>query len=85
MLDEILAVRRDSNVSVMQGPDAFAIVKGRKRPIITTKDWDVKVRWEDGSISWHPLSLIKRSNLVDLAEYVESNRFVKGTRIPLVG
>ena len=77
LLDEILAVRRDSDVSVMQEPDAFAIVKGRKRPIITTKGWDVQVRWKDGSISWYPLSLVKTSNPVDLAEYIESNGLSK--------
>ena len=73
LLDEIMVVRRDSNTSVMQGPGAFTNVKGRKRPVITTKGWDVQVKWKDGSISWHPLSLIKRSNSVDFAEYVESN------------
>ena len=77
LMDEILAVRRDSDVSVMQGPDASAIVNGRKRPIITTKGWDVQVRWKDGSISWHPLFLVKRSNPVDLTKYVESNGLSK--------
>ena len=62
LLDEIIAVRRNSNASVMKGLDAFAIVKGRKRPIITTKGWDIQVRWKDSSISWHPLPLVKRSN-----------------------
>ena len=77
LLDEILTVRRDSNVSVMKGSDAFATVKGRKRPIITTKGWDVQVRWKDALISWHPLFLVKRSNPVDLAKYVESNSLSK--------
>ena len=40
--DEILAVRRDSNTSIMQGPDAFTTVKGRKRPVVTIKSWDVQ-------------------------------------------
>ena len=44
LLDEILAFRRDSNTSGMQGPDAFTTVKGRKRPVITTKGWDVQVK-----------------------------------------
>ena len=51
LLDEILAVRRNGDTSVMKGSDAFAIVKGRKRPIITTKGWDIQVRWKDGSIA----------------------------------
>ena len=57
----------------MQGPDAFLTVKSRKRPVINTKGWDVQVKCKDGSISWHPLSLVKRSNPVDLAEYVDNN------------
>ena len=77
LLDEILVVSRNSDVSVMKGLDVFAIVKGRKRHIITTKGWDVQVRWKDGSISWHSLSLVKRSNPVDLAEYIESNGLSK--------
>ena len=36
LLDEILEVRRNSDATVMKGPDVFAIVKGGKRPIITT-------------------------------------------------
>ena len=51
LLDEILAVRRNGDASVMKESDAFAIVKGSKRPIITTKGWDIQVRWKDGSIS----------------------------------
>ena len=77
LLDKILVVRRDSNTSVMQGLDAVTTIMGRKRPIITTKGWDVQVKWKDGSISWHPLSLVKRSNPVDLAEYIVSNGLSK--------
>ena len=43
------------------------------RPIITTKGWSVQIRWKDGSVSWLPLSLVKLSNPVDLAEYIGSN------------
>ena len=39
------------------------------KPVITTKGWKVKVRWKDGSHDWFPLSHIKNSNPVLMAEY----------------
>ena len=68
-----MGVRRDDSTSIKQGPDAFITIKGRKRPVITTKGWDVQIKWKDGSVSWHPLSFVKRSKPIDLAEYMESN------------
>ena len=73
LLDEVVGIRSDDSIALKQGPDAFTMTKGRKKPIITTKGWDIQIRWKDGSVSWHPLSLVKRSNSVDLAEYLESN------------
>ena len=73
LLDEILGVQKDNITSIKQGPDAFTTVNCRKRPVITTKGWDVQVKWMDGSISWHPLALVKRSTPVDLVKYMESN------------
>ena len=71
--DEILGVRKNDSISIKQGPDAFITTKARKKPEITTKGWDVQIRWKDVSVTWHPLSFVKRSNPVDFAEYVEGN------------
>jgi hypothetical protein len=35
----------------------------------TTKGWEICIQWRDGSSSWHPLSEIKNSFPVHLAEY----------------
>ena len=40
----------------------------RKRKV-TTKGWDLKVEWKDGTTSWIPLKLLKESNPIELAEY----------------
>jgi hypothetical protein len=34
-----------------------------------TKGWDICIQWQDGSSSWHPLSEIKNSFPIHLAEY----------------
>ena len=42
---------------------------GQRRPVITTKGWDVQVRWSDQSTGWLPLSELKESNPTELAEF----------------
>ena len=53
--------------------DSFAKIGGRRKPIITTKGWDIQVRWKDGSSDWFPMSLVKQSNPIELAEYLHAN------------
>jgi hypothetical protein len=38
-------------------------------PVITTKGWDLKILWKDGSTDWVPLSSMKESNPIQVAEY----------------
>ena len=40
-----------------------------KKPKITTKGWKLKVLWKDGSTDWLPLSQVKESNPIEVAEY----------------
>jgi hypothetical protein len=49
--------------------DAFLWVRGRKYPKKTTRGWKFCVEWKDGTTSWEPLSSLKESNPVELAEY----------------
>ena len=74
LFDEVISARKDERIALKSGEEAFTKVKGIKRPIITTKGWSIQVRWKDGSTSWHPLSLIKSSNPIELAEYAVSNK-----------
>jgi hypothetical protein len=43
--------------------------KSGMKPIITTKGWQLYVRWKDQSTSWVELRDLKESNPVELAEY----------------
>ena len=55
--------------------DGFVIdAQGRQRPKITTKGWDLQVEWSDGSTSWVPLSDLKESNMLEVAEYAVASR-----------
>ena len=47
--------------------------RGRKR-VITTKGWDIRIKWTDGSTSWLPLKEVKESNPLELAEYAVANK-----------
>ena len=72
MFDEVISVRKGHDV-INRSNGAFVKVNGLQRPVITTKGWSVEVRWKDGSMFWLPISLVKSSNPVDLAKYIESN------------
>ena len=40
-----------------------------KGPVITTKAWQLKVEWADGTASWLPLSEVKNTSPIETAEY----------------
>ena len=40
-----------------------------RRRKITTKGWDIRVQWSDGTESWIPMDVVKDSNPIELAEY----------------
>jgi hypothetical protein len=45
---------------------------GTKRIRQTTYGWQLLVKWKDGSKQWVPLSVLKASNPVDVAEYAKA-------------
>ena len=47
---------------------------GQTRPVITTKGWQLKVEWVDGSASWLPLSEVKNASPIETAEYAVASR-----------
>ncbi len=64
LLQEIVAHRK--------GKDALDKADGfteNGKPVITTKGWDLKIAWSDGTYDWIPLSQIKNSNPLEVAEY----------------
>lgn len=91
LLDEIIDIRKDDKVAVSRD-DGYVTIDGKPVdiqdghitssngniiPVITTKGWDVQVRWKDGSTNWIPMSDLKEGNPVELAEYVVSKGLQK--------
>ena len=45
--------------AIPQGEDSFTNINKVQNPIITTKVWDLQVKWNDGSTDWFPITVIK--------------------------
>jgi hypothetical protein len=64
-----------SNDSALSIDNGYTTSKnGTKRHKITTAGWDIEVEWKDGSTTWVPLTRLKDSNPLELAEYAVANR-----------
>jgi hypothetical protein len=50
---------------------------GKRHPRITTRGWDLQVEWRDGSTTWVPLSELKESNPIEVAEYAGANKIAE--------
>ena len=46
--------------------------KGQRRMRQTTEGWQLLVRWHDDSVQWIPLSIMKESNPVEVANYAKA-------------
>lgn len=67
--------RLDDAVDIADG--MYIDKHGASRRVITTKGWRFKVEWNDGTSSWVPLSVIKESNPLEVAQYVKSRDIIK--------
>ena len=68
IFDSIIDHRK--NDDTISKEDGYIISQnGVRRKIITTKGWELNVRWKDGSESWIPMNEIKESNPLEVAEY----------------
>ena len=63
LLDEAVDHRKTTTVPQENRPGT-----GRTKPK-STQGWQLCVRWKDGSTTWEPLSRLKESNPVEIAEY----------------
>ena len=59
-----------------KGEDAIPISEGttttrggQSRPVITTKGWELKLEWADGTSSWLPMCEVKTASPMETAEY----------------
>ena len=71
-IDEICGYKKDLKQAIATENGYTRSHNGRDVPIITTKGWDIKVRWIDGSTTWVPLSVFKNSQPLMLAEYART-------------
>ena len=56
----------ESAIPISEG---FAREGKKRKPVITTKGWKLKILWKDGSYDWLPMSQVKESNPIETAEY----------------
>ena len=62
------------NVDAVEKENGWAKTKtGMKRRVITTKGWDLHVRWETGNTFYIALKDIKEGNPIEVAEYAMAN------------
>eukprot|EP00957_Ditylum_brightwellii_P132163 10077067-Ditylum_brightwellii.AAC.1 len=73
ILDEIVDHKCDG--AALRGEDGwFTTRSGTRRRKQTTRGWKLLVSWKDGSTDWVPLSELKHSNPVEIAEYCVGNQ-----------
>ena len=68
LLEEVIDFRSNDDIAVKAQDGFREMSNGEKVPVITTKGWDVQVRWTDKSTDWIPLAEIKESNPIEIAE-----------------
>ena len=68
VMDEITS-HRQNDEAIPMSKGWIRTREGSKKRVITTKGWDLKVQWQDGSSNWIPLRDIKEANPIEVAEY----------------
>ena len=75
-LYEIIGHRKtEEAVPIEQG--FYETRTGAKRRVITTKGWDLQVKWESGESTFIALKDIKESNPIEIADYARANKIDK--------
>ena len=62
-------------MAIPEVEQAYTNVNGIQCLVITTKVWNVQVKWSDQSTYWVPLHLINESNPIEVAEHAMSNGY----------
>ena len=68
LMDEI-SDHRSGDGAVPKKVGWIITPEGIKKRVITTKGWDIKVQWRDGSANWIPFMDMKEANPSEVAEY----------------
>ena len=69
-----VSATKDEIVAIKKGEGVLTLVDEIMKSIITTKGWNIQIKWKDESLSWHSMSKVKSSNPIELAEYAVSNK-----------
>jgi Reverse transcriptase (RNA-dependent DNA polymerase) len=75
LMKHIIDHRKEN--SAVHEKDSYIWIRGRKTTKKTTKGWKFCVEWRDGTSSWEPLSALKESNPVEVAEYAIAHGLVE--------
>jgi hypothetical protein len=73
LLDEILEHSRDAS-AVSKDDEAVEKRGANSHRRRTTKGWKLLVQWKDGSTTWEPMTNLKESTPVQVAEYAVANK-----------
>ena len=64
----IIGHRKDDNKAISK-QDGWTDNAGARKRVVTTKGWEVEVELNDVTTSWCPLTIVKHSMPIELAEY----------------
>ncbi|GFH50714.1 hypothetical protein CTEN210_07190 [Chaetoceros tenuissimus] len=81
IIEEFLDIRKDDSVAVPKEQGMYFNAAGVERNVVTTKGWEVQVKWRDKSTSWISLKDAKEGDplgLAELAVALKSNVIRKG-------
>jgi hypothetical protein len=67
---------RSNDEAITPEEGTYTTSYGVTKKIITTKGWQLKVEWKDGTSSWIPLKDIKESNPLDVSEYARARKII---------
>jgi hypothetical protein len=76
ILNEIVDHSQDAS-AISKDQGFYTSYNGNQIRRKTTKGWKLCVEWKDGSTSWIPLSELKASNPVEVAEYAVANHLIE--------
>ena len=75
-LSEIIDHEKDAT-AITKDQGFYRTYNGNEVRRKTTKGWKLCVEWKDGTTTWVPLSELKASNPVEVAEYAVANQLVE--------
>ena len=68
LMEEIVSHKKDGT-AIKKGDEFISLPNRQPRRKITTRGWKLQVMWKDGSSDWVPLSELKESYPMEVAEY----------------